>query len=483
MRGIHIARGTGVLEVDAAGQKRRLHFRSGQLYLASGHPLARRLGELVAKLQNSKGGGALAAPSAEVQEARTQTADLVRRMAQVIAEWREGRFRFDSDPSAMPTELVGPLPTIRLIMLGSTLGADEPALIARLGGLQSQLVAREMPAALDELRLAPEELFLAERLSQPMTVQAVLNESPVARLETLQRLVQLKVAALVRVVGGSESGPNASQALNTELIRKLSERFERDLRDEPLKLPLEEFRRRISDLLSRLGGMNAYELLDVETSAPSESVQAKYEELARLSHPANEANYGLTGLSPMLTMLFERATEAYLTLSDPERRRRYNEAQEIEISASSVTGARREAEQQQLARQYHDQAQAMAARGDYHFAVELLGLAVKIDRRVDYFLALARIQAKNPRWMQRAVDSCRAALELDTHNADVRFQLGELYEQSGDLDRARAQYTAAARENPNHAQAAAKVRHFSESAGQRKSGGLFDRLFGRREGE
>ena len=482
VQAIHSAGGTGTLEIDAAGQRRRLFFREGQLFLAATHHLARRLGELVRRLQEPQRGGH-ATPTAAALEARSQTSDLVKRMAQVIAEWRQGNYRFDGEPGGLPQELAGPLPTLRLIMLGSILGADEAALIARLGGFSSQLVARESPPELDALGLAPEEIYLVERLSQPMTVQAVLSESPVPRLETLQKLVQLKVAAQVRILGRADSGARVPPTLNAELVRKLDERFARDLRDEPLKLPVEEYRRRISDLIGRLGGMNAYELLDVETSASADSVQAKYEELARLTHPLNEANYGLTGLSPMLSLLFERATEAYLALSDPERRRRYNEDQEIDIKASTVTGARREVEQQQLARQYYEQALAMAARGDFHFAVELLGLAVKLDRKVDYFLALARLQAKNPKWAGRAVDTCRAALELDAHNPDVRYQLGELYEQLGDLDRARAQYTAAARENPNHAQAAAKLRHFSESAVARKGGGLFDRLFGRRDTE
>jgi len=210
-------------------------------------------------------------------------------------------------------------------------------------------------------------------------------------------------------------------------------------------------------------------------------VQARYEDLARLVHPANESAYGLAGLKPMLEMLFDRATQAYFNLADPERRRRYNETHAIDIGGGAVTGPRREEEQRELARRYFDQALVMSSRGEFHFALELLELATKTDRKVEYFLALARIQAKNPKWSGRAVVSCRAALELDPHNADIRYQLGEIYEAAGDLPRARAQFQAAARENPQHVQAAAKLRTIDSANPDARGGaGLFDRLFGRR---
>ena len=476
------ARGTGTLEVEVVGQKRRLFFRDGGLFLAGSHPLARRLGELVEKLARSPAGGAAAPRSAADVEARNQCADLVQRMASVISEWRQGRYRFDGDAAGLPPELVGPLPTQRLVMIGSTLGVEEAVLLTRLGGLRAQLVAGEPDSEPDALGLEPEEVFLLERLGQAMELEKLLAESPVSRHETLERLVQLKIAGRVRSIGREESGAKAVPSLDSVLVERLSQRFDRDLREEPLVMSVEEFRRRITDLFGRLGGMNAYELLDVEPAATSELVQARYEELARVVHPANEAAFGLSGLEPMLAMLFERATQAYLTLSDPERRRRYNEAQAIDVGASAVTGAQREEEQRTLARQHYEHALALAARGDFHFAVELLELAAKTDRKAEYLLALSRIQAKNPKWANRAIESCRAALELDPHNADVRYQLGELYEAAGDLNRARAQYTAAARENPNHAQAAAKMRGLAGTKPERKpTGGLFERLFGRRE--
>ncbi|MGE0639089.1 MAG: DUF4388 domain-containing protein [Thermoanaerobaculia bacterium] len=483
VRSIHVAGGSGTLEIDAAGQKRRLFFRSGQLFLAASHPLARKLGNLVERLRVQEDGKANVVPTVEQTEARKQVLEIVQRMAQVVADWREGSYSFDGSESALPAELVGPLPTSRLVMEGATIGLTESALVDRLGGPAARLVSVRPREGTDALGWTPEELFLAERLSQPMTVEAILSESPVSRLETLVRLVQLKAALRVRIFGRSDSGSRATGSLESEMAKKLYERFERDVREVPLKLPVDAYRARIADLLGRLGGMNAYELLGIEASASSEVVQAKYEELARLSHPVNEKNYGLEGLSQVLEMLFERATQSFLTLSEPERRRRYNEAQEIEIRGSTVTGAQRDVERTALARQHYEQGLSLAARGDFHFAIELLQLAVKVDRKAEYLLALARLQAKNPNWAKRAIETCRAALEIDPHSADARFQLGELYEQGADFGRARAQYTAAVRENPNHLQALAKLRELQESQDARKAtgGGLFDRLFGRRD--
>jgi tetratricopeptide (TPR) repeat protein len=281
------------------------------------------------------------------------------------------------------------------------------------------------------------------------------------------------------VAQAGPSGPNQDAAL----LQSLNQRFARNLKEEPLALSQEEFRARVASLFAGLGAMDHYELLGAEPSSSVELVQSKYELLARQVHPANEAAYGLTGLKPMLELLFERATQGYLVLSDPERRRQYNLSQAIELSASQVTGAERDLESKDLARQYFDQAQVLSAKGDYHYAIELLQLAAKLDRRAEYLLALARAEFKNPKWLERAVDSCRAALELEPHNAEVRFQLGEIYEQQGDFDRARAQYTAATREDPNHLQAGAKLRNLNSARKDRPEtdSGLFGRIFRRRD--
>ncbi len=65
----------------------------------------------------------------------------------------------------------------------------------------------------------------------------------------------------------------------------------------------------------------------------------------------------------------------------------------------------------------------------------------------------------------------------------MRYLLGEIYESQGDLERARAQFTAAMREDPNHLQATAKVRLLSatKQARPEAESGLFSRIFRRRD--
>jgi tetratricopeptide (TPR) repeat protein len=336
----------------------------------------------------------------------------------------------------------------------------------------------------DLLGFGPEEQFLLERLRQPMTLGEIMAESPIDLEMTQQRLVQLLGVRRVRVFERAAPAAAAAPAHDGAVVQSLSNRFARHLKEEPLELAPEEFKARVAELFARLGTMNHYELLDVNPSLPVEGVQARYETLARQVHPANEAAYGLTGLKPMLEVLFERATQAFLVLSDPERRRKYNQAEAIDLTASQVTGVQRKAESQELAAKYFEQAQALVARGDFHYAIELLQMASKLDHRAEYYLALARAELKNPKWLPRALDSCRAALDADPHNADARFLLGEIFESQGDLERARAQFSAALREHPGHSQASAKLTLLAgpKTARPEAEGGLFGRIFRRRDG-
>lgn len=476
LRALHERGASGVLEIDPAGHRRRLFFREGELHLPGGHPLARLLAGQLAELRREASGAR--------EATRRQLFDLVERIVTVLLDWRRGEFRFFEGQGALPADLVGPLPTRRLIMIAATHGSDEAELARRLGGDSARLVAVAPAAAArrDPLGFAPEELFLLERLRVPMTVADLLRESPVPRPETTRRLAQLVATGLVQASSerGAAVAPEPAADPEAAVVQRLGERIARSLQDEPVTLEPEAHRARLADLLARIGGLNHYELLDLPTSATAEEVHAGYERLGRLAHPANASRLGLTSREEGLRLLFDRATRAYVALIDPERRRLYNQTELIELTTSPVSDSDRLQERRQVARQNYEKGIAYAAATEFHFAVELLEQAVRTDPRPEYWVALARVQARNPNWRGRAIESYRAALELEPDNAEVRFVLGQLYEQTEDADRARVQFAAVLRLDPAHAGAAERLAKLDPKRGGRSPGGsLFDRIFRR----
>jgi tetratricopeptide (TPR) repeat protein len=311
----------------------------------------------------------------------------------------------------------------------------------------------------------------------PLTLEQLLAGSPVAREELERALVGLAAAGAVR--SGDEVQPTEPELAG--IVARIGERIASSLEARPLELSAEQYRSRIQDCLGSYGGLDFYELFGVPANAATERIQAAYEDLARLVHPSNAARYGVAGVEGPLRAVFERATRAYATLMDGERRREYNERQLVELPVAKPTGARREAELREVARAQFERALAYAAGHDYHNAVQLLEQAVKSDPRPEYWATLASCQARNPSWRLRAMQSYRQAIQLAPDDANVRFALGRLYEENGEPDRARAQYTAALRANRDHLEAAHRLDHLeAERRMARRAGaGWFRRLLGR----
>jgi tetratricopeptide (TPR) repeat protein len=470
LRELRDRRATGVLELDAAGQKRRLYLREGSVHLPGAHPLARRLGERLEALRGSKPG-----PGSEPDRELYQ---LVERIAEVLAEWSPDEWHLREGLEALSSELVGPLPTARLLMLGATTGLDDAEIERRVQGSGARYVsARGSSTPPDALGLLPEEVFLIERLRLPMSWQEVLEGSPVPRPELARRLYQLLAVGWV-ASSAAVVAPVAEHA-ERELVSRLSDRIARSLKERPLEIDPEAYRARVTELLGSFGGLNHYELLGVASSATTDQVQAAYEDLARLVHPQNAARLGLAGHEGAMGLLFDGATRAYETLMDSERRRAYNERQLIDVAAAAPTGEKREEERRRVARAQFDRAQSYANAGDFHNAIQLLEQAVKTDPRAEYWAQLGRLQARNPSWVPRALESFRQAIQLDPGNAEIRYSSGQLFEQMGELERARVQYGAAVRLDANHFAAAERLAALQPSRSAESKGGLFAKIFRR----
>jgi len=201
-------------------------------------------------------------------------------------------------------------------------------------------------------------------------------------------------------------------ALSAEELRLFEDRIARGLRERPLRLDAVVHRTEVTGLVGRVGEASFYELLAIGPGASVQEIHDGYERLARLVHPVHAGELGLTGKEGVLRLLFERATEAYLTLSHPDRRKRYDREQGGRLWSGETAGEARNEEGQQVAKRYFRKAQVLAASEEYHLGIELLVQAVRMDPRGEYYALLGQLQAKNPLWLRHAAENLDRAIEL-----------------------------------------------------------------------
>jgi tetratricopeptide (TPR) repeat protein len=446
VRRLVLERRTGRLVLRDGDREEVLFFVSGELYLAPTHSLA------LALSSGEKDSDETTA------EARSPQAIWFTQAVAALREWARGEYAFDDNPAGISTDLVGPLSAYGILMADAVYERDEFQLLRRLGGETARYVASisvrsPTPAAVG---LDPGEAFLLSRMERPVSVRELLQQADASRLEALRRLCRLLAVELIL---DEKDVPRGLQGalLDEALLSKFSKRIADSLSREPLSMSPEDQRKKIADLLGRLGTITFYELLGVGLGATSEEIHAAYSDLARLVHPLNAERLGLRGKEGGMQLVFEKATEAYLTLSDRDRSREYL----VEVGspgagmASASSGQDRQEEIAETVERNYRMAKAMVQREDYHFAIELLQQAVRVQPKAEYYALLARCQARNPRWFQKAVSSYGRALQLSPDDHDVRIELAQVLEAAGDRPRARREYDIVLSRMPGHPEATA----------------------------
>lgn len=205
------------------------------------------------------------------------------------------------------------------------------------------------------------------------------------------------------------------------------DRIGRSLAERPLEIGVSEHRERVAAMVREVGGSSFYQLLGVGPAASPEKVHEGYQQVARLVHPNHAPYLGLEGREGVLEVLFERVTAAYITLSHPGRRRDYDREMGPETWTETPSGRNRNEENRDRARANFNRATAYVAKDEFHFAIELLREAVRIDPQAKYFALLGELQEKNQLWLRHAADSYTRALELGGPDRQVEESLARVF--------------------------------------------------------
>src|SRR5689334_15285833 len=204
-------------------------------------------------------------------------------------------------------------------------------------------------------------------------------------------------------------------------LRVFSERIAKRLAERPLDLDPGFHRERVAGLLRQVGEGSFYQLLDLPPTSTAQEIHDAYEQIARLVHPVNAPLLGLTGREGVLEMLFERVTQAYLNLSQPDRRKAYDRGMSSQAwSAALGPGpSQRRDEVRDLADRYHKRALELIAKDELYLAIEALREAVRISPQADLYALLGKLQAKNARWLRAATESLQQAMALGCRDPDL----------------------------------------------------------------
>ena len=456
---------TGRLEWQG-GRHRGVFLRDGQIYLDRDDAWAERLAPIIRKAAD------MDRPNDDAEVRRA-------------AEWLAQELTADGHGSSAAelnteglggVELTGPVPTMSVLLEAAVHGCDERQLIARLGGETARLSTDSSTPAMAQLSgLDPDMARMFAQLENPASLGELIRGMGSGRLAALRGLARLWSVGLVAAKKPAQDD-GESEFVTPKILQRFEERVASSLEDEPVALDVETHRDFVVDCYEHLHERNHYELLTLELGSGDAEVMKAFQGFARRVHPSHAERLGMVGRAEVLRVLFERAVEAYLVLSDPPRRSSYNTIQGLQTHVM-VDRSQRQEEKQRMARSNYMQSLNALAQMDYSQAVELLKEASRLDPQVKYLKALAGAQAKNPKWRRHAVESYKEAAKLGPDDAAVHLGLAQVLEAENRLDEARDAYQACLDLMPDNPAAQAGLQRLG---GRAKSAGGLRSALGRR---
>jgi len=464
LREVYRERLRGVLEIDGIPGQAPLYFERGALFIGGKPPVP-------SEGPSSAGGGVLAT----IDPVQLQT---LQALVDTLRFDGTARFAFFPGSVDVPVDAYGPVPAFALGVQLATRGVRDDELLARLGGESARLVLDHRAATEGLPPLKPRIHRLISRLAEPHSLGEL--ERMVGRA-CIRPVAALYAMGLVipepEQVATEEDEPGPEARVPAAFLDRFRGRIQTDLDRRPLEIEPEVHREQVAGLVGTAGAASHYELLELPYSASAEQVAKSFEDLARLVHPMHVATLDLGRGEGVLETLFERATEAYLVLSDPQRKARYDRDLDIRPGMEDLSEEQMAQVRKGMARESYERAREAAHAEDYHAAFESVRDALRYDDQPEYHALLGLVQSNNPKWQKDAIRSFEQAIEGRPEELAYRLRLAEVLENVGRYEQAIAQYHVVLEHSPNHRDAGVAVSRLMVEHSKDKKGpaGWFNR--------
>ena len=332
---------------------------------------------------------------------------------------------------------------------------------------------RREQAIIDVLRAKPQPLqeLLARGLADPAYVRRLVYAMLITR--------QLESGIPgVEPIGVDEAASSSRMPVAPAL--PLPPRFSRPPSGEhssqappPVPKPVESpehaaFRQEIRERAAN-GAAGYYELLGVAVDAIPSVIQAAFFQLAKKWHP-DRLGPDLADVRDLATKVFARMSEAHQILSDPARRKEYDE-----LHKNGAGGAEEQEQVQRVLRAAtaFQKAEVLMKRNNNAAALEEARKAVELDpSQADYIAILAWLESS---LLNANLDEILARLEkatrLEPNNTRIRWYRGSLLKRMGKNGKAIGDFRFIVENDPRHLDAQREIRLYEmRKAEQRRTG-------------
>jgi len=210
---------------------------------------------------------------------------------------------------------------------------------------------------------------------------------------------------------------------------------------------------------------NYYRILGIEPDADNREIKKGFFHFSKQYHPDKCFRYANGEILDLMPKIFLAGKEAYETLSNPERRREYD--QFLREHGEETSGAvfqehvkpNIEVGKILKAEDFFNKGKGLLFSGRASDALHLFELALEggpddPDYNAYLGLALARLR----RGYEEALGHIEEALRADPENADYHAFEGEVHQRYGKKRKAQASFERALAINPRHIQAKREVR-------------------------
>jgi len=265
------------------------------------------------------------------------------------------------------------------------------------------------------------------------------------------------------------------KAKEKPVVAKAAPRAAQELTEPPETRTDPEIEAKVKAALTRLRAQNHYEKLGVATEALAATIKAAYLRLAKEYHPDRLVQDGGAGVKDKADELFAMVADAYHTLTDETKRKKYDDEvlRGIKDDASDEANAILNAEHQFL------KGERLLKAGNLAKAFEAFSQAVELYPKESEYQACygwTIFKMAHPADEKKANEGekiIRNALTMNARNDKAHLFLGQIALLKSNIDDARKHFDKALEIQPDNVDAQRELRVLDMRASKKGISGIF----------